>query len=133
MPDIILLHIGTNNLGLQNQSPEVAFGHLKDLVGVIVEEIPHARLLVATIIGSDQGYGGSKHAAYNNLIREMGSDLVMAGHPIEIVDMEEESGIGEYCDELHCCYPPLGVMTGVHPNYVGYQAMAQVWHHHLTK
>jgi len=128
-PDVILLHIGTNNLGKGFQSAEVAFGNLKDLVATIFQEVPHVRLLLATIIGSSFIYGGHKHEAYNNLIRQMGTDPSFAGRQLEVVDMDQESGIGRFCDAINCCWllPP-----GVHPNFRGYKKMADVWYNHLT-
>jgi len=124
-PDVVLLHMGTNNLGKAGESAEEAFGNLRRLVATILAEVPRTRLLLATIIGSSRIYGGGKHEAYNNLIRQMdGTDP-----RIQIVDLDRESGIGQFCDPTNCCWllPP-----GVHPNYRGYRLMANVWYEHLT-
>jgi len=125
-PDIVMLHMGTNNLGIGFESAEVAFGNLRQLIATILMEIPHTRLMVATIIGASHIYGGHKHEEYNNLIRQMDGT-----HPrIQVVDMEAESGMGKFCDPINCCWllPP-----GVHPNFRGYKLMADVWYRHLTQ
>lgn len=126
-PDVILLHLGTNNMGIGLQSAETAIGHMSDLLNSTFTRLPNVRLLLSTLIGSNRiTYGGLKHAAYNNGIRNFVKEYAGKGRNIELVDMESESGIGQYCDSTNCC------PVGIHPNDVGYAHMAEVWHKHLT-
>mmetsp|Transcript_38777 Transcript_38777/g.76849 ORF Transcript_38777/g.76849 Transcript_38777/m.76849 type:complete len:248 (-) Transcript_38777:94-837(-) len=125
-PDVILLHLGTNNLGVGFQSANAALGHMSTMLDTIFKELPNVRLLLATLIGSTNYYGGGKHAAYNAGLKRLATVLGSAGRRVEIVDMATESGLGEKCDTGKCC------MGGVHPNADGYRAMADVWYAHLT-
>lgn len=125
-PDVILLHLGTNNLGIGLQSPATALGHMSDLLDTIFEALPQVRVLLSTLIGSGKMYAGSKHAEYNDGLKTMAQTEQQNGRQITLVDMATESGIGEFCDSENCC------MGGIHPNAQGYDLMADVWHAHLT-
>lgn len=128
-PDVVLMMLGTNNLGLLGmQSAEVALGHMGDLLNTTFTLLPNTRLLLATLIGSSRiTYGGLKHAAYNTGIKNFVTKYAALGRNIELVDMDQESHIGKYCEHKDCC------PAGIHPNDIGYAAMAKVWYKHLTK
>jgi len=125
-PDVILLHMGTNNMGLGLQSAKESLRQMDSLLNKIFSLLPQVRVLLATLIGANIFYGGGKHAAYNSGLRQFVTTFAAAGYNISLVDMELESGIGKYCDLTNCC--PLMV----HPTKIGYAAMAKVWYKHLT-
>jgi lysophospholipase L1-like esterase len=127
-PDVILLHLGTNNLGIGGQSAAEAVGHMRTLMTTISTNLPSTRLMLSTLIGSSTLYGGGKHAEFNEGLKGLATEFGRTGFNVEIVDMATESGIGEYCDPIYCCWflPP-----GVHPNAAGYKKMAEVWYNHL--
>jgi len=122
-PDIIALHIGTNNMGIGMQSAAYALTWLKDLVDIIMEELPNAKLLLATIIGA-HNYGSEKHDEYNDGIRRLAADYAAQGRPVTLIDMAVEAGLGN-CELEFCCDHFLG---RVHPNGAGYDRMAGVWY-----
>jgi lysophospholipase L1-like esterase len=125
-PDVILLHLGTNNLGIGLQSPATALGHMSDLLDTIFEALPKVRVLLSTLIGSGKDYAGLKHAEYNEGLKTMVQAQQQNERHVTLVDMATESGIGEFCDSKNCCF------AGIHPNAQGYDLMADVWHAHLT-
>jgi len=126
-PDVILLHLGTNNLGIGNQDAKTALGHMESLLNTTFGSLPHVRLLLSTLIGSSAtNYDGKKHAEYNVGIKEFAKRYAALGRNIELVDMDKESGIGQYCDSTNCC------PTGIHPNDIGYKLVGDVWYTHLT-
>lgn len=126
-PDVIMLHIGTNNMGVGLESAATALQNLGSLLNVTFRSLPKVRLLLATIIGSSKvAYGGGKHKEYNAGVEQFVVDYKGKGFTIELVDMAKESGLGQYCDSGNCCLP------GIHPTGKGYDLMAPVWYKHLT-
>ena len=59
---------------------------------------PKVRVLLASLIGSNKEYGGSKHAQFNALLPGLAASHAARGNAVEFVDMEAESGIGTMCD-----------------------------------
>jgi len=126
-PDVILLHCGTNNMGVGLQQHDVALTHMQSLLEDIFTELPNVRMLLSTIIGSSTGYGGKQHLPFNEGIRDFVSTYSAAGRNIELVDMARESAIGEDgCNPAYCC------PAGIHPTGEGYGLMADVWYKHLV-
>lgn len=125
-PDIILLHLGTNNLGIGLQSAQAALGHMTDLLNHTFTALPNVQLYLSTLIGAGNSYGGAKHAEYNAGLKSLAASLNEAGFSVKIVDMAVESGIGESCDSENCC------VAMIHPNSKGYDLMADVWYNHLV-
>merc|ERR1719203_941598 len=99
-PDVILLHLGTNNLGgyVVDQSASEAVGHMKTLLTTIFTNLPNTKLLLSTLIGSSLLYGGSRHAEYNDGLKGLATEFTAQGFEVAIVDMAVEAGFGEYCD-----------------------------------
>jgi len=126
-PDVIMLLLGTNNMGVGLQQAPKALTHMKTLLDVIVEELPKTRLMLSTLIGSSAGYGGKQHLPFNEGIRAFVTEYAAAGHNIELVDMARESAIGEDgCNPAYCC------PAGIHPTGKGYPLLAEVWYNHLV-
>jgi lysophospholipase L1-like esterase len=129
-PDIILLHLGTNNMGIGLQSAQTALGHMTDLLNHTFTALPTVQLYLSTLIGAGDNYGGAKHAEYNAGLVTLAASLRESGFSVKLVDMATESGIGEKCDAENCCG---GLIDMVHPNMQGYDLMADVWYKHLVE
>merc|ERR1711865_493122 len=126
-PDVILLHCGTNNMGIGFQQAPAALDHMKSLLDTIFADLPNVRLLLSTIIGSSALYGGKQHLPFNEGIRDFVTTYAAAGRNIELVDMARESAIGEKgCNPDYCC------PAGIHPTNIGYPLLAEVWYNHLV-
>jgi len=113
-PDIILLHIGTNDLGFFSATQTL--GDLTGLIDSLITNAPNALLVVAQII--PLGYGDNKATQdYNKGIPALVQQRAAAGKHIMLVDQYDgftaSSMIGS---DL------------VHPNHAGYQAMANKWY-----
>jgi hypothetical protein len=130
-PDVVMLHIGTNNLGMAGQSASEALTSMNQLVGQIVEGIPKVRLFLATLIGAYK-YGSDQHEAFNSGIKHLAAVYAGRGYRVTLVDMATESGLGKACDEPFCCLIDVpGLKARVHPNQDGYDKIAAVWHKYL--
>ena len=107
-PDIILLHIGTNDIGQGNAAR--AASNLSALLDDILVRLPKVRVIVAQIIpfrrGPDQG-----HQSYNGAIPGI---VAAKGPRVSIVDMRGILSKSDYADSLH-------------PKAAGYDKMARAW------
>lgn len=115
-PDIILLHIGTNDL--DHGSPgETITGSLSTLLANIFAAKPDTFVIVSTIVTSR----GDKNAwaNYNGAIPGLVSIYRGQGRRISYVDMSQ--GLTE-----------ADLYDGIHPNTTGYIKMAAYWYPTLT-
>jgi lysophospholipase L1-like esterase len=107
-PDIILLHIGTNDLREGNAAS--APDQLSALLDDILARLPRAHVIVAQIIpfrrGLDEG-----HQSYNAAIARI---VAAKGPRVSMADMQNILSPSDYAD-------------GLHPNAVGYDKMARAW------
>ncbi len=104
--DLILLHIGTNNL-IESS------GEVKDLLDNIRSYDPDVFILVARIINRRTYHPST--SAFNNNVELM---VNMRGDPrIQMVDMENGAGINYATD----------MIDNLHPNQAGYDKMAFKW------
>ena len=114
VPDIILLHIGTNDQGSFSASQMTS--DLSGLLDKLITNAPNAYLVVAQII--PLGYGANTVIkTYNESIPGLVKSRADAGKHIAIVDMFTD-------------YTP-GSMLGsdsIHPNAAGYKFMADRWY-----
>ena len=107
-PDIILLHIGTNDIGHGNAVS--APGNLSRLLDDILKRLPQARVIVAQIIPF-RGGPSSDHQLYNAAIPRI---MASKGPRVFMVDMQSILSRSDYADDLH-------------PNASGYDKMARAW------
>ncbi len=110
-PDVVLLHVGTNDVG-QRLDLAGAPARLADLTARICRDRPGVDLVVASIIPI-----GSLEPlidAYDATIPGIVGGLQQAGCRAHLVDMRD-------------AVPSTELFDGVHPDRAGYAAMAAVW------
>ena len=113
-PQVVLLHIGTNDIG-QNFDVPNAPARLSALIDKITATAPNAFVVVAKIIPTTNAANNVKFTTFNNAIPGIVSSKVAAGKKVSMVDMNSVVLLSDLND-------------GLHPNVVGYGKMADVWH-----
>ncbi len=107
-PDIILLHIGTNDI--RRGDAASAPGNLSALLEDILARLPQTHVIVAQIIpfrrGPERG-----HQSYNDAVAAI---VASKGPRLSMVDMQTILAPSDYAD-------------GLHPNAGGYDKMARAW------
>ena len=126
-PDVVLLHIGTNNLDLKGYSEPVASeADLKNLVQTIVDTKPNAKVIVAQII-PQRGYTSVQ--MYNNYIKDTLVPYFQDQHDfVTTVDqyanfLNTDGAI----DRPMFASPSTSSTLLLHPSVEGYARMAQTW------
>ncbi|WP_242928738.1 Ig-like domain-containing protein [Pontibacter vulgaris] len=116
--DIILLHIGTNQV---NESPADVESILNEIDKYEASSKTSITVILAQIINRVSGAEKEITSAFNRNIKAMAEARIAKGDKIVIVDMEKGAG---FVYELE----PNGDMAdNLHPNTVGYDKMANVW------
>jgi len=111
-PDIILLHIGTNDR--TTTDPQGVMNILDNIDAYEVQSGHHIKAFVALII-QRRGYDG-RIAVFNQRLKEALKSRQSAGDDIVIVDMASAGlNANDYSDNTH-------------PNDEGYKKMAKVWY-----
>jgi lysophospholipase L1-like esterase len=116
-PNIVLLHIGTNNLyqGL----PQGVTDQLGNLIDQIINDAPNALLVVAQITPLGSATNGVQ--AYNAAIPAIVQQRIDAGKHLLLVNMSSAfTAANANVSAL--------LADGVHPNDQGYAIMAQTWY-----
>ncbi|WP_181796316.1 ricin-type beta-trefoil lectin domain protein [Streptomyces sp. WELS2] len=112
-PNVVTLHIGTNDLQGASEV-DTAVARLRSLVGQVTADVPDATVLVASLVVSTSASEERFRGAYNQAASRIVSDARAAGKHVAYVDM---SGLttADLADPLH-------------PNDAGYQKMADAFH-----
>ncbi|MGD9935979.1 MAG: GDSL-type esterase/lipase family protein [Methanoregulaceae archaeon] len=117
-PDIVLLHIGTNDLTRKVVTPPAA---MKQDLGRIIETLrarnPSVRVFVAQIVPAKDPGANHRITEYNRVIREVANRCTTSRAPVIVVDMF--SGFDRTVDISN---------DGVHPSRAGYRKMAGRWY-----
>src|SRR5579864_784697 len=109
-PDIVLLHIGTNDLRPRVGAAASAPGNLSALLDDILARLPQAHVIVAQIIPFRRG-PDQDHQSYSAAIPDI---VASKGPRVSMVDMHNILFPSDYAD-------------GFHPNASGYDKMARAW------
>ncbi|MCC3423123.1 MAG: hypothetical protein JGK24_05050 [Microcoleus sp. PH2017_29_MFU_D_A] len=109
-PDIILLLIGTNNIG-QWYQVETASYRLNQLIDRIFETAPNVKLFVAAIPPMSEPTLNQRVKLYNQNSEELVKEKQQAGKPIDFVDLYNILSLDDLPD-------------GVHPNREGFRKIA---------
>jgi lysophospholipase L1-like esterase len=113
-PDIVLLHIGTND-AYQNFAVGRAGAHIARLIRTITAYNPDALVIVSSIIPMSSPALERRGARINTQILTQVGVLQAAGEHVEYVD-------------LHAALTSADLADGVHPNRTGYDKMADGWY-----
>jgi len=112
-PDVVLLHIGTNDSGASDFSNRV--DRLDDLVTKIATNRPNANIIVTTLMKRSDL---TRYAAITNYFNPFVEGKVLAqqalGRKVQYLDM-------------HAYLELTDLVDGLHPNSTGYVKMASAW------
>ncbi|GAA1956524.1 FG-GAP-like repeat-containing protein [Catenulispora subtropica] len=111
-PDVILLHIGINDLD-RSDDPLGAPARLHNLVDQIFADKPNVTIILQGLIPITQGLKASP-TDYNNAARSMAAAEQAAGHKIQYVDPDPTFNSADMFDRLH-------------PNDSGHSKLARVY------
>ena len=111
-PNVVTLHIGTNDMG-QNYQVSTAPDRLASMIDQIISGSPGVTVLVAQLICNSDATVQSRINSYNSQIPGIVQARVNAGKHVYMVSMSSLN-TGDLSD-------------GLHPNDNGYQKMANAW------
>ncbi len=125
--DIILLHIGTNDISVAGQNAAEISDILDEIEQYELDSGSEIIVILARIINRrnhdcDNTMGKSVTTAFNDDVEDMANIRISNGDKIIVVDMECNAGI-DYVNDL---------VDDLHPNDTGYSKMANVWFNALT-
>lgn len=113
-PDIILLHIGTNDF-VKNDNPAQAPTRLSQLLNLITATLPGAIVIVAQILPLARSARlNAEVLTYNAVIPTIVQTAIAQGKHVQYVDMYD-------------AVSPSMLPDQIHPNDTGYAMMANVW------
>ena len=111
-PDIVLLHIGTNDLG-SGQSYTSTANEIKLIIDTIRLDNPDVTILLAKLIPRDYTYNNI--IAFNQYIEPIAQEKGLPNSPVIVVD--QWTGF-DYATDTY---------DGTHPNASGEEKMAEKW------
>jgi lysophospholipase L1-like esterase len=117
-PQIVLLHIGTNDV-IQEYALSSAPGRLSALIDQITAGAPQAYVVVASIIPLQNATRNSRAAQFNATIPGIVDAKRAAGKRVVYVNMYNAVSTADLYD-------------GIHPNSNGYDKMAAAWYQALA-
>ncbi|MFC6015806.1 cellulose binding domain-containing protein [Plantactinospora solaniradicis] len=123
-PDIVLMHLGTNDMWGGHLPTDAKMSALTKLVGQMRANNPSVKIIAAQIIPMGQNACATCPAdvvAFNNRIPGWAAGLTTTRSPIVVVD--QWSGFNTATD----------TGDGVHPNNAGFQKMSDRWYPALAQ
>jgi lysophospholipase L1-like esterase len=115
-PDVVLLHIGTNDITQGNQDANEVNGILNVIDGYENDSNEQVTVILALIINrTDSNQLSQATTAFNDDVNAMALNRIAGGDDIIIVNMENALN---YSTDM---------ADAVHPNDLGYAKMADVW------
>lgn len=128
-PDIIMLMIGTNDT--QKHSLKIMINQLSDLIDQITAQLPHARLIVASIPPIHPAIKPISRCLraiyFNTAIPSIVNSKVAQGKKVHFADMSSLS-VNDLTSSLG-----LNLDNGLHPNAEGYRKIANFWYGAVLK
>ncbi|KAI4198895.1 MAG: hypothetical protein LQ350_004960 [Teloschistes chrysophthalmus] len=111
-PNIILVHVGTNDLN-QPMDPDHAPDRLSALLDLLISEGSDPVILVAQIINCANQATEDRIQKFNEAVPGIVDQRAKAGHKVMVVDMRSITS--------------ADLKDGLHPTDAGYQKMADLW------
>jgi lysophospholipase L1-like esterase len=112
-PDVILLHIGTNDFGV-GDDPANAILRLDDLITKISMLRPFAHIIVTNLLERAEPYNSDIQAQFNPFVQSTVNAQALLGRRVTFLDMRSAVPLADMPDLLH-------------PNQAGYDKMAEAW------
>jgi lysophospholipase L1-like esterase len=122
-PDVILVHLGTNDLRRGHATPAQAAARLGHLLIALQARFPHASVVVAAIVPSGPvGQCDSATSEYDDLVRALVRQQAQLGHRVALADAWARFNSGS-------CSTRSGLLSGdrIHPSVRGYAALARTF------
>ncbi len=127
-PDIILLHIGTNDITHEG-TDAISDQKISEILNLVdqyeVRSGKVAMVFLALIINRKKPWNPGSPAeitsSFNNSIKTMAQSRIANGDNLVIVDMEHDAGF------LYTSEDMANDGEGLHPNDLGYSKMANMW------
>eukprot|EP00559_Dactyliosolen_fragilissimus_P009194 CAMPEP_0184872994 /NCGR_PEP_ID=MMETSP0580-20130426/41596_1 /TAXON_ID=1118495 /ORGANISM="Dactyliosolen fragilissimus" /LENGTH=1456 /DNA_ID=CAMNT_0027375853 /DNA_START=225 /DNA_END=4595 /DNA_ORIENTATION=- len=117
-PDVILLHLGTNDFG-KNDDIENAIHRYEELIQLIAEKRPFSHIIATSLIVRKFSPNSSNiDDEQNNLFNVFVED---------VVNRNAASGIRVSFLDMYPVVEREQLEDGIHPNQAGYDAMAVAW------
>jgi lysophospholipase L1-like esterase len=114
--DIILIHLGTNDVIHENEDAAEVSG----IIDIIFEENSNATVVLALIINAQTNFSRrAELTTYNSNLNAMAEIRMGGGDDIIVVDMENGAGINYTSPDMGDTY---------HPSELGYAKMATNWY-----
>lgn len=115
-PNLVLLHVGTNDLARPESTAERwsdAPNRLASLLDDVLDVCPDAVVLVAKIIQAEKMQTRANIEAFNDAVPMVVRKKLEQGFKLAIVD--------------HSIIGPSELVDGLHPSYAGYFHMGEIW------
>lgn len=114
-PDVVLLHIGTNDV-LQDYALDTASARLSTLLDHITTAAPAAEVYVSTILPFADPTDEAQGKTYNSQLTSLVTSKAAANPHLHLVDMHASLTVADLLSD------------GVHPTNGGYSKMAARWY-----
>ena len=125
-PDIILLHIGSNDFWIGDNRDDPSMSGVSKILNEVdryeKNHRHHIKVIIATII--DRTYHPPFTDKYNSKLRSLIRKRISQGDDLVMVDMQYGA---------HLVYNSTDFQDPTHPNDNGYKKMAKVWFNALNK
>ena len=112
-PDVILLHIGTNDFGLNVDTPN-AINRLDALITKMATLRPYAHIIVTNLMERNEPQNTTIQAQFNPYVQARVNAQAALGRRVTFLDMRSAVPLAEMPDQLH-------------PGQAGYDHMADAW------
>jgi lysophospholipase L1-like esterase len=120
-PEIVLIHLGTNDIGQMGAAGVVnADANLRAIIGIVRAVVPDVTILLAQVIPIGPGTSYFDNAdqvdPLNTYIAAIAADSTTSSSPVIVVDQNSGFDLGTMMQN-----------DGLHPNLLGEAEMASVW------
>jgi len=112
-PDVVLMHIGTNDFG-QNYQTATAIDRLESLIVKIATARPHAHIIVTNLMERVGTANDNIISQFNPFVEGIVTEQAALGRKVTFLDMRSAVPLSDMPDNLH-------------PNQTGYDKMAAAW------